>query len=76
MTTQSPETPKTGEPQKARVFIFDNREMPDPDPNLSIEEVKSLLTDFAPELHNAEVKQFEKDGKQYVQFIKKVGTKG
>lgn len=60
----------------ARIFIADNREFPDPDPNLSIEEVRKLLSDFMPELHNAEVKQFEKDNNCYVQFIKKVGTKG
>ncbi len=76
MTTQSLEAPKAGGPQKGRVFVADNREFPDPDPNLSVEEVKKLLADFLPELHNAEVKEIEKDGKHYVQFIKKVGTKG
>jgi len=35
-----------------------------------------LIREFLPELHNAEVKETEKDGKHYVQFIKKVGTKG
>jgi len=61
---------------KARVFVADNREFPDPDPDLSIDEVKNMLADFMPELHNAEVKETEKDGKTYIQFIKKVGTKG
>ena len=61
---------------KARVFVADNREFPDPDPDLSIDEVKNMLADFMPELHTAEVKETEKDGKTYIQFIKKVGTKG
>jgi PRTRC genetic system protein C len=59
-----------------RVFIADNREFPDPDPTLAINEVQRLLADFLPELHNAEIKELDKDGKHYVQFIKKVGTKG
>ena len=70
MVTQSNET------TKERVFIADNRQFPDPDPGLSVDEVKRMLADFMPELHNAEIKQVEKEGKIYVQFIKKVGTKG
>jgi PRTRC genetic system protein C len=62
--------------KKERVFVADNREFPDPDPNLAIGEVQQILTDFLPELHNAEIKETDKDGKHYVQFIKKVGTKG
>jgi PRTRC genetic system protein C len=60
----------------ARIFVADNREFPDPDPSLSIGEVQRLLADFLPELHNAEIKEMDKNGKHYVQFIKKVGTKG
>lgn len=59
-----------------RIFIADNREFPDPDPGLSISEVQRILSDFLPELHNAEVKEIDEDGRHYVQFIKKVGTKG
>jgi len=59
-----------------RVFIADNREFPDPDPTLAISEVQRLLADFLPELHNAEIKELDKDGKHLIQFIKKVGTKG
>ena len=47
------ETPKPT--QKERVFVADNREFPDPDPTLSVDEVKKMLADFMPELHNAEV---------------------
>ena len=59
-----------------RVFIADNREFPDPDPTLAISEVQRLLADFLPELHNAEIKELDKDGKHFIHFIKKVGTKG
>ncbi len=59
-----------------RVFIADNREFPDPDPTLAINEVQRLLADYLPELHNAEIKELDKDGKHFIQFIKKVGTKG
>jgi len=74
MTTQTPEVKP--EAKKERIFIADNREFPDPDPHLSVDEVKQMLADFMPELHNADVNETEKDGKTYVQFIKKVGTKG
>lgn len=67
---------QSNETAKERVFIADNREFPDPDPSLSVDEVRRLLADFLPELHNAETKQVEKAGKIYVQFIKKVGVKG
>jgi hypothetical protein len=43
---------------------------------MSIPDVQKMLADFMPELHNAEVKQTEKDGKTYIQFVKKVGAKG
>jgi len=47
------ETPKPT--QKERVFVADNREFPDPDATLSVDEIKKILADFMPELHNAEV---------------------
>jgi PRTRC genetic system protein C len=72
MTTQTPEPKKV----LPRIFIADSREFSDPDPSLSVEEVTSLLSDFMPEIHNCEIKQTEKDGKLYIQFIKKVGVKG
>ena len=59
-----------------RVFIADNQEMEDPDPALSIEDVRRMLADYMPELHNCDVHEEDKDGKHYVSFIKRVGTKG
>ena len=72
--TPMPVTPPN--PPKVRVFIADGREFPDPDPNMPIADFQKQLADFMPELHNAEVKETDKYGKHYVQFIKKVGTKG
>ena len=69
-------TTETKPAVKERVFVADNREFPDPDPSMSVDDVKKLLSDFMPELANADVKESEKDGKTYVSFIKKVGNKG
>ena len=41
----------------ARVFIYDGREFPDPDPNLSPDEVRKMMADFFPELANAEARE-------------------
>ena len=30
----------------ARVFVYDDREFPDPDPEMSVEQVKATLSDF------------------------------
>lgn len=76
MTMQIPETSKPTEAKKTRVFIADNRQFPDPDPNLPVEAVLQMLTEFMPELHNAKTKTTEKDGKAYIEFIKTCGTKG
>ncbi len=59
-----------------RIFIYDGREFPDPDPNMTPEEVRKLMTDFFPELSNAEIKESTKDDDTLVEFTRKVGTKG
>ena len=59
-----------------RVFIADNQEIEDPDPALPIEDVRRILADYMLELHNCDVHEEDKDGKHYVAFIKRVGTKG
>ena len=33
-----------------RIFVADSREHPDPDPNLSIEQVRDMMADFLPDL--------------------------
>jgi len=44
--------------------------------NLSNEQVQELLAFQHPEVANATIHSTEKDGKLYVEFLKKVGRKG
>ncbi len=61
----------------AREFIYDNREFKDPDPKLTIDQVRQSMSTFFPELSNAEVKGPVKRGEDDVYtFQKRVGTKG
>lgn len=61
----------------ARIFVYDQREFPDPDPNLSVEDIKRMMSDFFPELANAEVKEQQKEnGDTVYEFVRKVGVKG
>jgi len=60
----------------ARVFVYEGREFPDPDPNLDVDGVKRMMTDFFPELANAEVKQAARGEDTLYEFVKKVGVKG
>ena len=60
----------------ARVFVYDGREFPDPDPNMSIDEVRQSMTSFFPELANAETKQSKRGEDDIIEFQKRVGTKG
>ena len=60
----------------ARIFVYDDREFPDPDPNMSVEEVKSMMTDFFPELANAEVREHTRGDDTLHEFVRRVGTKG
>ena len=59
-----------------RVFIVDEREHPDPDPNLTIEQVRDMLADFYPELANATHTVTARGEDQVVDFRRTVGTKG
>ncbi len=60
----------------SRVFVYDGREFPDPDPNMSTDEVRQSMTSFFPELANAETKQSKRDEDDIIEFQKRVGTKG
>ncbi len=40
-----------------RIFVYDDREFPDPDPQMSVEQVKATLADFYGEIANASVKE-------------------
>ncbi|MBI4286313.1 MAG: PRTRC system protein C [Chloroflexi bacterium] len=60
----------------ARVFVYDGREFPDPDPTLSAEEVRRMMTDFFPELANAEVREHQRGEDTLYELVRRVGTKG
>ena len=60
----------------ARVFVYDGREFPDPDANLSPDEVRQMMTDFFPELANAEVKETTRGEDTLYELVRKVGVKG
>ncbi len=59
-----------------RVFVYDGREFPDPDPKMSTEEVRQSMTSFFPELANAESKQSKRGEDDIIEFKRRVGTKG
>ena len=60
----------------ARVFVYDGREFPDPDPTLSPEDVRRMMTDFFPELATAEVREHKRDEDTLYELVRRVGTKG
>ena len=60
----------------ARVFIYEGREFPDPDPNMSVDDVKRTMADFFPELANADVKEGTRGDDTIYEFVKRVGVKG
>ncbi len=60
----------------ARVFVYDGRQIPDPDPKLSVDDVRKRLADFFPELVNSDVQE-RKEGEDTVYtFTRRLGTKG
>ena len=60
----------------ARIFVYDGREFPDPDSNSSVDEVKRMMTDFFPELANAEVRETSRGEDTLYELVRRVGTKG
>ncbi len=60
----------------ARLFVYDQREFPDPDPKLPVDEVRKQLAEFFPELANAEAREERRGEDTVVTFTKRIGTKG
>ena len=60
----------------ARIFVYDDREFPDPDPQMSVEQVKGTLSDFYREIANASVKETNRGDDTIYEFQRRVGTKG
>ena len=59
-----------------RIFVADNREHPDPDPNLSIEQVRDMMADFLPDLIGATWTETPRDDDTVIDFQRRVSTKG
>ena len=63
--------------QLARVFVYNNEELSDPNPNLSPEQVMDIYSNKYPELLNANVSGPKVvSGKAKFEFSKNLGTKG
>ncbi len=78
MTTTTPPNTNATTPTKTarRVFVYDNREFPDPDPALSIDEVRQQMVEFFSELTNADQHSELRGDTQVVTFSRRIGTKG
>ena len=60
----------------ARIFVYDDREFPDPDAGMTVDEVKATLSDFYGEIANASVKETKRGEDTIYEFQRRVGTKG
>ena len=60
----------------ARIFVYDGREFEDPDPEMTVEQVKENLTNFYGDLANAMVSETKRGDDTIHTFNKRVGTKG
>ena len=60
----------------ARLFVYDGREFPDPDPKVSVEDVRRQLAEYFPELTNADTREEKRGDDTVYTFSKRIGTKG
>ena len=60
----------------ARVFVYDGREFQDPDPTLTVDQIKTILADSFGEVANAEVNETARGEDTVYEFVRRVGTKG
>ncbi len=60
----------------ARIFIVSDKEIPDPDPDMTIEQVRENFATFFPEVHNATAKESKRGDDTIIDFVRQVGTKG
>ncbi len=60
----------------ARIFVYDGREFPDPDPRMSPDQVRQNLSSLLPELATATTTQSKRGEDDVYKFEKRVGTKG
>lgn len=60
----------------ARIFVYDGRKFPDPDPKMTVDEVRQHFTTFFPELSNASSTESKEGDDTLYTFSRRVGTKG
>jgi PRTRC genetic system protein C len=60
----------------ARIFSYEGKEYPDPDPKMSVDDVRQSMAGFFPELSNAETTEAKRGEDTIITFKKRVGTKG
>ncbi len=60
----------------ARIFVYDGREFPDPDPSLTPDQVRQNYSGLLPVLANADVTHETRGEADIYSFHKRVGTKG
>ena len=60
----------------ARIFVYDGRQFPDPDPDTAVDEVRRQLSVFFPELTNADVREERRGEDTLYTFSQRIGTKG
>jgi PRTRC genetic system protein C len=60
----------------ARIFIIDGRENLDPDPALTVDQVKAIFAGFMPEVATADMTTTKRGDDEVIEFKRKVGTKG
>lgn len=60
-----------------RIFTYNNRNLPDPDPQMTPDEVRAFYAGTYPELQSGVVDGPEEDGNKLVYELRRaVGTKG
>ena len=59
-----------------RKFIYDGREFPDPDPNMTVDQVRKSMADFFGELANATVQEAKEGDDTVYTFQRRTGVKG
>jgi len=59
-----------------RIFIYEGKEYPDPDPEKTPDEIRQAWTEFFPELANSATKETKRGNDKVFTFSRRVGTKG
>lgn len=59
-----------------RIFVYEGKQLPDPNPEWSVDRVREHFSVFMPGLANAETEQREEGDSEVHEFRRRVGTKG